>query len=178
MYFSDEFTDFNKQYSQGRFTVNPHLLNTMKINHIAFLLVLLLNPAAYAQKIKYKDIFSLLEQKQYEAAEPLLKQYLEKDQNNPSAYLYMGIILMDKYYQTYDPKAAKPIKDGAVNFLRQAKLRLDEREVSKNEKYYASYRRRNVRSGDMEVRLSDIVYDIDNRISKLTEADKTNLDRN
>src|SRR4051794_11714234 len=60
-------------------------------------LVLLLAPACvYGQKVKYKDIFGLLSTKQYETAEPFLKKYLKENDDNPNAYLYMGIILQEK----------------------------------------------------------------------------------
>lgn len=145
----------------------------IKNKRIVFCLLLLLTGiATNAQKLKYKDIFDLLETKQYEVAEPLLKQYLEKEQDNPSAFLYMGIILMDKYYKTPEAEIAKQIKNEAITSFEQAKLKLNEREVSKNEKYYSTYKRRNVRTGNMEVRLSDIVLDIDNRINRLSIIDK------
>jgi len=43
----------------------------------------------YGQKVKYKDIFALLNSKQYEQAEPFLKRYLRENDDNPNAYLLM-----------------------------------------------------------------------------------------
>ena len=47
------------------------------------------------KKVKYKDIFGLLSTKQYEAAEPFLKEYL-KENEDPNAYLFMGIVFQEK----------------------------------------------------------------------------------
>jgi hypothetical protein len=142
------------------------------ISTLLFILLASISHSAFSQKVKYKDIFPLLEKKQYEAAEPLLKQYLEKEKNNPNATLYMGIVKMEKYFKlkNTDPEGAKLAKTDAIRFLKQAQLEINDWEVSKNEKYYSYYKRRNVRSGEIEVSVSDITYDIESRIKKLTEA--------
>src|SRR5258705_12947277 len=49
-----------------------------------------------AQKVKYKDLIVLLTSKQYEKAEPFLKRYLKETDDNPNAYLYMGITFQEK----------------------------------------------------------------------------------
>ena len=144
----------------------------MKNKSIALSIILLLSASTlFAQKLKYKDIFALLEKKQYEAAEPLLKQYLEKDIGNANALLYMGIINMEKYYKILpqDKQAAKKSKDDAIHYLQLAKLNMDKKEVSKNERYYQAYKRRDLRSGTFQVSQNDIVTDIDKRIAKLNE---------
>ena len=67
----------------------------------AFFLILggmlvLAQPGIAQKKIKYKDIWGLLNTKQYEAAEPFLKAYLNENSDNPNAYLFMGIIYQEK----------------------------------------------------------------------------------
>src|SRR5687768_16866303 len=91
--------------------------------------------SAFAQKPKYKDIYALLEKKQYEAAEPLLRKYLETDKFNANAFLYMGIISMEKYYdpKLQDEQARNQAKNDAIYFFKQAKLWLNKKEVAKNE---------------------------------------------
>ncbi|MEJ0029665.1 MAG: hypothetical protein WDO15_04545 [Bacteroidota bacterium] len=49
-----------------------------------------------AQKIKYKDLFVLLDSRQYKDAEPFLRKYLKDNTDNPNAHLYMGFILQEK----------------------------------------------------------------------------------
>ena len=65
-----------------------------KVAFFRFLILFLLfGPLCSAQKkIKYKDIFGLLNVKQYEQAEPFLKSYLKENDDNPNAYLFMGTI--------------------------------------------------------------------------------------
>lgn len=151
---------------QGKPVHNSTLMN---IKNIVFVVILFISVTyAFAQKVKYKDVFALVERKQYDSAEPLLKNYLETNQDNPNAFLYMGIIYMERHYKAHSMQESKQAQEQALKFLNRAKVTLNEREVSRNEKYYSAYKRRNVRSGKMEVRLSDIIYDIDNRIKKLT----------
>ena len=73
-----------------------------KVALIKFLLLcLFLSTTAYGQKVKYKDIFGLLNTKQYEAAEPFLKRYLKENEDNPNAYLFMGTIFHEKSVDTF-----------------------------------------------------------------------------
>src|SRR5687767_14514428 len=69
-----------------------------KVAPNSFILVMLLciSFASQAQKVKYKDIFGLLSTKQYESAEPFLKKYLKENDDNPNAFLYMGITFHEK----------------------------------------------------------------------------------
>ncbi len=140
----------------------------MKIRAMLICLLMVISAVTSAQKVKYKDIFEFLEKKQYDVAEPLLKKYLETEQENPNAFLYMGIITMEKYAKM-DPADAQAmaVRDEAVRYLHQAKQGITEKEVSKNEKYYAIYRRRNIRTGEMGVIHGDVITDIEGRISRL-----------
>src|SRR5688572_11458531 len=62
-----------------------------------FGIFLLFGPLCFAQKkVKYKDIFGLLNVKQFEQAEPFLKAYLKENDDNPNAYLFMGMIYQEK----------------------------------------------------------------------------------
>jgi hypothetical protein len=132
-----------------------------------FLVFSLFSIDAFSQKVKYKDLFILLNAKQYDQAEPFLKKYLRDNDDNPNAYLFMGNI--------YNDKAAKKDillqtdlmlldMDSAVFFYHTATSGLTEREVSKNEEYYEDYSRRDLRTGKFEIKLSDIKFDLEKKI--------------
>lgn len=150
-----------------------------KVGLIKFLFVLLISNSVLAQKVKYKDLFGLLNTKQYEEAEPFMKRYLAEGNNNPNAFLYMGIIYQEKsakndvLKQTY--RALTNI-DSAVFFFNKAKSSIDDREIKRNKEFYQAYNRRDLRTGEFGVKLSDIQFDIDKRIESLKErADRIKM---
>src|SRR4051812_3175276 len=145
-----------------------------KVGLIKFILALSLLPfyAANAQKVKYKDIFGLLSTKQYELAEPFLKKYLKENDDNPNAYLYMGIIFQEKSLKMDVLKQTDLVLkniDSSVLFLDKAYKIIDEREVRKNKDYYQAYNRRDLRTGEFGVKLSDIQFDVEKKIEGLKE---------
>src|SRR3954468_13230692 len=100
-----------------------------KVGFMKFIMLFLLVPAAYGQKVKYKDIFALLSTKQYEQAEPFLKKYLKDNDDNPNAYLYMGIIFQEKAYKTDVLKQTSLVlanMDSAILFFDKAYKDIDE----------------------------------------------------
>jgi hypothetical protein len=136
-----------------------------------FLFILPLHPA-YAQKIKYKDIYALLSAKQYDAAEPLLSRYLKETTDNPNAYLYMGMVLQEKALKDDILKhTALTIShiDSAVVFYDKAHKSVTEKEIKKNSEFYQAYNRRDLRSGEFGVKLSDIQFDLEKRMEGLRE---------
>jgi hypothetical protein len=143
-----------------------------KFGFVWFLALLLAVQAAYGQKVKYKDIFALLSTKQYETAEPFLKRYLKENDDNPNAYLFMGLIFQEKSTKTDILKqtpVALAYMDSSIRFFDQAYKLIDEREVRKNKEYYQSYNRRDLRTGEFGVKLSDIQFDIEKRKEGLRE---------
>lgn len=143
----------------------------MNTRSTIFLVIMLFSGVtAIAQKVKYKDIFALLKNKQYDAAEPLLKKYIETETDNPNAFLYLGIILTERFDKMLTEDAqASIVREAARDNLVKAKMGITEKEVSRNEEYYAIYKRRNLRTGKIGVTLSDVITDIDNRLAKLSE---------
>jgi hypothetical protein len=142
-----------------------------KFSLIRFLLLLLISPAAFGQKVKYKDIFQLLNSKQYEQAEPFLKRYL-KDGDESSAFLYMGIIYQEKSSKTDVLKQTPMVLsfiDSAIFFYSKAYTVVDEKEVRRNKEYYQVYNRRDLRTGEFGVKLSDIQFDIEKKKESLKE---------
>lgn len=131
---------------------------------------LLLAGPASAQKIKYKDLIVLLSSKQYEKAEPFLKRYIKENDDNPNAFLYMGIVYQEKSLKI-DPLVHTEIllasMDSSLLFFDKAYKTITERELRKNDEYYEPYMRRDLRTGKFVIKLSDVQLDVENRIHTL-----------
>ena len=151
-----------------------------KIGLIQFLLLFLLS-AAFGQKVKYKDIYALLSTKQFEQAEPFLKRYLRETADNPNAYLFMGNIFQEKASKNDVLKQtaiAIANMDSAIFYYEKTRKTIDDREVRKNKEYYEAYNRRDLRTGEFGVKLSDIQFDIEKKIESLRERiDKVKMTR-
>ncbi len=143
----------------------------------AFLTVLIVfiffGPLCLAQKkVKYKDIFGLLTVKQYEQAEPFLKQYLKENDDNPSAFLYMGTIYQEKSGKDdilKQTRLAIARMDSAIIFYNKAYQTITEKEIKRNSEYYQIYNRRDLRTGEFGVKLSDIQFDLEKKMEGLRE---------
>jgi len=143
-----------------------------KLAPIKFFVLFLVVTTAYGQKAKYKDIWALLNTKQYEAAEPFLKNYLKENSDNPNAFLYMGIIFQEKALKEDVLKnTSKAIAgmDSAIVYFDKAYKTITEREVKKNSDLYQAYNRRDLRTGEFGVKLSDIQFDLEKRMEGLRE---------
>lgn len=143
-----------------------------KIAFIKFLVLLLFASSAYGQKVKYKDIWGLLSTKQYEAAEPFLKTFLKENSDNPNAQLYMGIIFQEKSAKDdvlKQTRRAISDMDSAILYYDRAYKSITEKEVKRNDEYYQAYNRRDLRTGEFGVKLSDIQYDLEKKMEGLRE---------
>ncbi|MGC3946127.1 MAG: hypothetical protein QM762_16685 [Chryseolinea sp.] len=139
---------------------------------LKFLFLIAIVFPASAQKVKYKDIYALLSTKQYESAEPFLNRYLKETTDNPNAYLYKGIIYQEKASKDDVLKQTKRMQsniDSAILFYDIAYKGINEKEIKRNGEYYAAYNRRDLRTGEFGVTLSDIQYDLEKRMEGLRE---------
>lgn len=140
----------------------------------AFLIVFsffLLIPAQ-AQKIKYKDLFVFLSNRQYDLAEPLLKRYLKDTDDNPNAFMYMGYIYEEKFLAADVLREQNKVAlfgDSAAYFLDLANRNMTDKEIKKNDEYYQSFSRRNPRTGDFGVLLSDVVNHLTEKSKEIRE---------
>jgi hypothetical protein len=140
-----------------------------------FFLSISISFSAVSQKVKYKDLFILLNAKQYDQAEPFLKKYLKENNDNPNAYLFMGVIDQEKAVKVDVLKETELVvqkTDSAVFFYNLALKTITEKELKKNDEYYQMYNRRDLRTGDFGVKLSDVQFDIEKRIQSLKDRNE------
>lgn len=138
----------------------------------SFFLLMGLSVSLHAQKIKYKDLFVLLNAKQYEQAEPFLKKYLAENDDNPNAFLFMGTIYQEKANKAdflMHTTIMLNWMDSAVLYYDKAYKAMTEKEINHNEEYYQAYSRRDLRTGKFGIKLTDVQYDLEKRIQGLNE---------
>lgn len=127
---------------------------------------------AVAQKVKYKDIYALLNTKQYQQAEPFLKAYLKENADNGNAHLFMGAIYEDKISNddilVQTDRAIQHMDSAILYYDKTIKL-LTDKELRKNKEYYESYNKRDLSTGEFGVKLDYIQFDLEKRISGLKE---------
>ncbi len=156
----------------------------MKIRSVAIVFILFSLNTVFAQKIKYKDLFPTLNAKNWEQGGPQLKAFLSDPKNSdaPNANLQLGLMMEDKFLKldaAADTVALINAGDSAVFYLERAKSLITEKEVKKNDEYYQSFFRRDLRTGDFGIKVSDVHLDIEkkvevieNRIANARDLDK------
>jgi hypothetical protein len=138
---------------------------------LLFIVAFFHGPAS-GQKVKYKDLLVLLNAKQYEQAKPFLKKYLAEEDGNPNAYLFMGIIYQEEALKDDVLKQGDLLithVDSAVFFYNKCLPKLTDKEIKKNDEYYMMYSRRDLRTGEFGIKVSDIQLDLETRTKSLYE---------
>lgn len=141
-----------------------------KIVLALFTISCLFSQEVLAQKIKYKDLFPLLNSKNYALAEPLLKTFIKNEPEHANAHFQMAML--------YDYKANKAdvLKekallnsyiDSAILFYNKATTMITEKELKKNEEFYQAYNRRDLRTGKFEIKVSDVHLEIEKAVKNL-----------
>lgn len=157
----------------------------MRIKSVVVAGFILLSFASFGQKIKYKDLFPILNAKNYAQGGPQLVQYLsdpkKQDEANPN--LQMGLMLEDrflKYDIINDTSRIYATGDSAVTYLDRAKSLITEKELKKNDQYYQAFFRRDLRTGEFGIKVSDVHLDIEKKIEAINTRveDIKELNRN
>lgn len=148
-------------------------MRILKIVHLTALVLLLLSSNSHAQRrrrVKYKDLFPILQQQQYEEAEPFLRRFLVQDSDHPNANFQMALLFDHKALQVDvlgDPAEMKVLSDSAIIFYNNAIQYITQREIKRRDEYYIAYNRRDLRTGKFGIKLSDVHFDIENKIEGL-----------
>jgi hypothetical protein len=147
--------------------------------NLLFCLFVFVSFFANAQKVKYKDIYTWLANKQYDEAEPFLRKYVKENDDNPNAFLFMGLVYEHKSGKADVLKESKILLshiDSSILFFDKAFKTVTEKELRKNDEYYETFKRRDLRTGEFGVKLSDIQFFLEKKQQELKEkADKVKL---
>lgn len=140
---------------------------------IVTVLLLCLAFQGFAQKVKYKDLFILLKAENYQDGEDYLRKFLATNPEHPHANYSMGKMLqfyMQKQNVLTEKKVLIALADSAIMFYDNALNYITEKNVKKHDDdYYAEFKRRNLRSGKFEVKISDVQLDVENRKKEIKE---------
>lgn len=146
----------------------------MKIKSAALVIFVITGFIAEAQKIKYKDLFPVLAAKNYVEGIPQLLQFMKDPKNaeeaNPN--LQMGLWLEDRFVSydvVNDSSKLYQVGDSAIFFLEKAKSLIDEKELKKKDEYYQAFFRRDLRTGEFGIKVSDVHLDIEKKVEKIEE---------
>ncbi len=144
----------------------------MKIKSIAIVLFICTISGAQAQKIKYKDLFPVLAAKNYAEGGPQLIQFLADPKNaeEANANLQMGLWLEQRFlnYDVVDDSSkVYQVGDSSIFYLERAKGLIDEKELKKKDEYYQAFFRRDLRTGEFGIKVSDVHLDIEKKVQNI-----------
>ena len=145
---------------------------------LSFFYCCVFHPSFAQKKIKYgKDIFPFIQAKNFDQAMPMLWEYLSDPKNaedaNPN--LQVGLYyeeLVNNYHIISDSTAILGASDTAVVYLTKAKNLITEKELKKNGDFYQEFYRRDLRTGDFGIKISDVQLDIEKKLQSLRNINK------
>ena len=130
-----------------------------------------------AQKVKYKELFILLQAENFVDGERYLRIFIDNEPDHPNANYYMGVMLQQKLEgidMLRETERYGAVADSSINYYQKSLQLITEKEVKKHDDdYYVMHSRRNKRTGKYEVSISDVHLGIEQRI-KAVEQDKEN----
>lgn len=140
------------------------------------ILITLAPSVSFSQKMKYKDIFPLIKEKNYETAIPQIDGFLRDSKNadHANAHLQKGLYFeqqIEGYHIISDSTILLEKCDSAIHFLTKAKSLITDKELRKNDEYYQDFYRRDLRTGEFGIKLSDVHLDIEKKIEALQNLD-------
>ena len=143
------------------------------------LIIFCLINLGFGQKVKYKDLFVLLNSKNYDQSKPFLNIFLANPKNvdHPNGNYQMGLIFQDKLEHTDvldETILYKTNADSALYFFNKALALITEKEVKKNDQYYQAFNRRDLRTGKFGIKISDVHLDLETRVKDL-ESSRENV---
>jgi len=126
----------------------------------------------YSQKVKYKELFVLLQAQNYKDAEPYLRKYLQDNDDNANAYLYMGRIFAEKSARAdvlRETAQLASMADSALLYYELCRQNMDEKELRRNDDYYQEFNRRDIKTGEFGIKLSDVLLAIEKRSKEIKD---------
>lgn len=136
------------------------------------LLCAVISVCAEAQKVKYKDLYFLLDTKKYDDAEPFLREFLKDPKNidHANAHFQMAMIFQEKSRKNdvlLETESLNNNIDSAVLYYQKALTLIDEKEIKRNDEFYQAYKRRDIRTGKFGIKLADVHFDIEKKVEGL-----------
>ena len=144
----------------------------MRVFVIVLLLTVGFSPKSDAQRIRYKNLFPILQSKDYKTGAPQLLQFLEENDDEANAYFYLGEIIVSQLDSAeIFPSTEKfdSMANRAIEAYKKSMALVDDREIRKNDDYYAAYNRRDLRTGKFAIKISDIHLDYENKIKEVVK---------
>ena len=144
---------------------------------ILLLSVLAFSLSSQAQKIKYKDIFPILDSKNYDQGMPQLNTFLSDPKNaeHANANLQKALYyenLINGYHLINDSSALIDHSDSAVIYFNKSKVLITEKELKKKDEYYQAFHRRDLRTGEFGIKVSDVHLDIEKKMESIKKLKK------
>ncbi|MEQ9425816.1 MAG: hypothetical protein RJQ09_15430 [Cyclobacteriaceae bacterium] len=138
---------------------------------------------SYSQKVKYKDIYVQLQAKRFDESEPYLREFIfnPKNDDHANAHLQMGYLFENKLLKAdilRDTANLYGWADSSALYFSKAREFIDEKELKKNDEYYQAFYRRDLRTGDFGIKISDVHLEIEDKIKSVKSRGENIYDVN